>query len=66
MSDYSRALFVFTEHELDGARNETAGNGTTLYFQGQFGNYYAFTASNQLLYPLTDFINNSERFPEYN
>ena len=66
LSDYNRAIFVFLEQELPVAMSETEANGTELYFQGQFGRFYVYTASNQLLYPLSDFINNAERFPEYN
>lgn len=66
LTDYERAIFVFTENELPYAFKETEANGTELYFQGKFGSYYVYTASNQLLYPLSDFIDNAERWPEYN
>lgn len=64
--DYSKAVFVFTETEVPGAMSETQANGTTLYFQAQFGPYHVYTASNQLLYPISELIDFAEKFPEYN
>ena len=66
LSDYSRAIFVFIENEHPLALKETAENGTELYFQGQFGRFYVYTASNQLLYPISENINEVWLFPEYN
>ena len=65
-TDYERAIFVFLENELPLALTETASNGTELYFQGQFGRFYVYTASKQLLYPISELIYLEERFPEYN
>lgn len=64
--DYDKALFVFLEHELDGAKSECAANGTELYFQAQYGKYHLYTSSKQLLWPLSDNIDNKWVFPEYN
>ena len=66
IEDYSKAIFVFTENEVPNAILETEGNGTELYFQGQFGSYHVYTASNQLLYPVTELIDYAEKYPEYN
>ena len=66
LSDYERALFVFQQHEVPLAKKEAEGNGTELCFQGQFGWYHVYTASKQMLWPISENINNAERFPEYN
>ena len=66
IADYSKALFVFLESELPNAFLETEANGTELYFQGQYGAYHVYTSSKQLLYPISENINNPEVFPEYN
>ena len=61
--DYSKAIFVFLETEVPLAETEAEGNGTELTFLGQFGNFYAYSTSKQMLYPVSDNIHN---FPEYN
>lgn len=66
ISDYERAVFVFLEHEVPLAKIEAEGNGTELYFHGQFGNFYVYTTSKQMLWPISETINFAERFPEYN
>lgn len=66
LTDYSRAIFVFTENELPLALKETEANGTELYFEGQFGQFHVYTASKQLLYPISENINQAWLFPEYN
>lgn len=66
LTDYSKAIFVFLETELPNAIAETEANGTELYFQAQFGSYHVYTASRQLLYPISENINNPDIFPDYN
>ena len=53
-ADYARAIVVFTANDLEGALAETAANGIELTFRGQFGLYYVYTPSRQLLYPVSD------------
>ena len=62
----SCSIFVFLETELPNAIAETEANGTELYFQAQFGIYHVYTASRQLLYPISENINNPDIFPDYN
>lgn len=63
LDDASRAVFVFLETELPGMREEAAGNGTEMRFQGQYGDFCVYTASKQCLYPITEVI---DYVPEYN
>lgn len=63
LSDYARALFVFRSYELEPMRVETEANGTVMRFLGRFGDYHVYTASGQLLYPITETIDYN---PEYN
>lgn len=60
------ALYVFLENELPHALSEAEGNGTKLQFHKQFGNLYLYTASRQMMYPISEHIYNAERYPEYN
>ncbi len=56
-SDYSRALFIFQQYEIDsGVLDEVRGGGAELTFHGQFGPYHLYSSSRQLLYPVTDTI----------
>ncbi len=55
-TDYSRALFVFHERELDAAYSEAAGSGAVLTEVGRVGGYVLCTSSQQLMYPTTDII----------
>ena len=55
-TDYSRALFVFHERELDAAYTEAAGSGAVLTERARFGEYVLCTSSQQLMYPTTDII----------
>ena len=55
-TDYSRALFVFHEWELDAAYTEAAGSGAVLTERARFGEYVLCTSSQQLMYPTTDII----------
>ena len=55
-TDYSRALFVFHERELDAAYSEAAGSGAVLTEVGRVWNYVLCTSSQQLMYPTTDII----------
>ena len=66
LSDYSKALFVFTESEVKLAETEASANGTKLYFHGKYGSYHVYTTSKQMLYPISENINNADLFPEYN
>ena len=56
-ADFRRAIFVFQEHEIrEGVLEEAKANGAELSFCGQFGVYHVYNASQQLLYPVTDFL----------
>lgn len=55
-TDYSRALFVFHERELDAAYSEAAGSGAVLTEVERIGGYVLCTSSQQLMYPTTDII----------
>lgn len=55
-TDYSRALFVFYQGELDAAYTEAAGSGAVLTEVGRAGAYVLCTSSQQLMYPTTDII----------
>ena len=63
--DYERAVFVFLEHEREGALQEAAGSGAELTFCGQFGDYLVYRSSKQLLYPLSDLVDLSPIWEEY-
>ena len=63
LDDYARAVFVFLPTELEAMRRETAANGTEMSFRGQFGAWYVYTSSKQLMYPITETIDFK---PEYN
>ena len=65
LADYARAIFVFSPYELESVMRETAINGVTLTFRGQFGPYHLYTSSSQLLYPITDIVDFNPRYPEY-
>ena len=63
LSDYERAIFVFLPTELEAMQTETEANGTEMTFRGQFGDWQVYTASKQLMYPITETIDFK---PEYN
>ncbi len=62
-SDAGRAVFVFLPAELESMRVETEANGTKMTFRGRYGDLSVYTASKQLLYPLTGTM---DIRPEYN
>ena len=66
LSDYSKALFVFQEEELKLFFKEAHDSGTGYTFLGQFGRYYLYTTSGQMMYPISENINAAWLFPEYN
>lgn len=53
LEDFSKAIFVFSDYELELARIETEGNGAELTVLGKYGGLTVCTSSKQLLYPLT-------------
>jgi len=63
LADYKRAIFVFLPSELEAMETETEANGTEMTLRGVYGDWYVYTASNQLLYPITETI---DFRPEYN
>ena len=66
LSDYSRAVFIFQQHEIDeGMLKEAEAGGAELTLHGQYGNYYVYTSSKQLLYPITDTIDHGPFKDEY-
>ena len=63
LSDYQRAIFVFTDTEEGPMTEEARNNGAELTFCGQFGYYHVYTSSQQLLWPISETI---DWKPEYN
>lgn len=53
VEDVERAVFVFQDFELDYAFEAAAAGGGELNFRGQYGDYYVFTSTVQLMYPRT-------------
>lgn len=51
--DVKRAIFVFTESELDYAFEAAETGGGQLIFQGKYGDFYVYTSTVQLMYPRT-------------
>lgn len=66
LDDYSKALFVFVDREVPYALKEANANGTELEFLGRVGRYFMYSASKQMMYPISDNINAEWLFPEYN
>lgn len=66
LDEYEKALFVFLETEVPLAQHEADASGTTLSFHGQIGEYYMYTSSNQMMYPISENIIWAKFFPEYN
>ena len=65
LDDCSRAVYVFLENELWDGLRETSAGGASYSFCGQFGPYYLFTSSKQLLYPISENAAWNPRYPEY-
>ena len=53
-TDYSRALFVFPEGELNAAYTKAAESGAVLTERARIDNYVLCTSSKQLIYPSTE------------
>ena len=66
LTDYERALFVLRKNEVKLAELECETNGTELNFIAKIGRHHLYTASKQLMYPISDNINAAWLFPEYN
>ena len=62
--DYERGIYVFLDYELKAALYEAEAANTTLTFRGQFGPYYVYTSSFQLLYPVSDNVDYNPRWME--
>ena len=66
LDDCTKGLYVFLEDELPLAKKETSAAGIPISFEKQFGPFYVYTASRQLMYPLSDNIDYAALFPDYN
>ena len=62
LSSYERGIYVFLDYELKEALYEAEAANTTLTFRGQFGPYYVYTSSFQLLYPISDNVDYNPRW----
>ena len=65
LDDNDRAVYVLHENELWDDLRETSANGASYTFCAQFGPYYLFTSSKQLLYPISETAEWNPRYPEY-
>ena len=56
-SDFRKAIYVFQSYEVEeGAVQLMLDSGIDLRFHGQFGSYHVYTSPQQLLYPVTDYM----------
>ena len=67
LSDSARAIFVIQQYELDEGILDYIAQYDDIEFtlRGQYGPYYVFTSSRQLLYPITDTIDYGPFKDEY-
>ncbi|MDO4989686.1 MAG: hypothetical protein Q4E45_04185 [Eubacteriales bacterium] len=62
--DYDRGIYIFRDTELKAGLYEAEAAGAVLTFRGQFGPYYVYTSSMQLLYPISDNVDYNPRWQE--